>query len=165
MNVDPVRDALLADARRDADDLRAAAERDAAAAVQSARDEAQGMLAAARAEGAAEARTVAAAELARARRHARELVLAARRDAYERARTETSRAASELRHAPGYTSLVEGLIEVAGRQLGEAAVTSVDDTAGGIVASAGSRTVDYRLPAIADRCLAARGTELESLWR
>ena len=165
MNVDPVREALLADARREAEEVRATAERDAAVAVRTAHDEAERMEAAARADGEAEARAVAAAELAMARRRARELVLAARRDAYQRAVTEARRAASELRRVAGYAALVDGLSELARGQLGHDAVVSIDDEVGGVVAQAGSRSVDYRLPVIAERCLAALGPKVEALWR
>lgn len=164
MSLEPVRDALLADARRDAEATRAAAERDAAAAVAAAHREAERLLAAARADGEAEARAVAAAERAHASRRARELVLSARRDAYEQARAEARQAASELRASPGYAALVDGLARLARRQLGDGAAVTVDGEAGGLVASAGSRSVDYRLPAVADRCLAL-AQSLERLWR
>ena len=122
-------------------------------------------MAAARADGEAEARVVAAAELAQARRHARELVLAARRHTYECALAQVRGAASELRHAAAYPALVDGLAQAAHRQLGDDAVVSTDEAVGGVVASAGSRSVDYRLPTVAERCLAALGAEVEALWR
>lgn len=165
MTLDPVRLALLADAHRDAEALLAAAERDAEAAMTAARLEAERLLAAARADGTAEARAVAVAEGARARRRAREVVQAARRDAYEQVRAEARRTASELVDAPGYAALVDGVARVARRQLGEDALVTVDDEVGGLVARAGSRSVDYRLPVMADRCLAALGAEVEILWR
>jgi hypothetical protein len=70
-----------------------------------------------------------------------------------------------LRDDPGYAALVGALTELARHQLGPAATVSVDKEAGGVVARAGSRSVDYRLPVVADRCLAALGPELEALWR
>lgn len=165
MNVEPVRRALLEDARVAGEEAEAAAERDARAAVAAARQEAERVLAGARAGGDAEARLVRSAELARARRQARQLVLRARRDAYERARAAARDAASALRHDRRYATLVEALAEVARRQLGDDAAVTVDEEAGGLVASAGTRTVDYRLPAIADRCLTAIGPGVEALWR
>lgn len=165
MNLEPVRDALLAQARRDADQTRSAADRDAEAGVARAHDEADRLLAAARAEGEAEARAVAATELARARRQAREVVLSAQHAAYQRALAEAERAASDLRHAPGYPALIAGLTGLAAAQLGPGADVAIDDEAGGLVATVEGRSVDYRLPVIASRCVRALGDGVEILWR
>lgn len=165
MNLQPVRDALLAGARRDAEELRAAAERDAAGALAGAQREAERLMAAARAEGEAEARRVAAKELARARREARQLVLAARCAAGERLAAEARRAASDLRHTPGYRELLDGLARLARTQLGGEAIVVVDEEVGGLVSTLGSRSVDYRLPAVASRCLAQLAGEVDALWR
>jgi len=165
VNLDVVRDALLADARRQAEDLLAAAEHAAMTVVAAARDEAERMMAGARSDGEAEARRVAAIEGARARRQFREQVLSARRAAYERLRVESRRTAIDLRHDPRYADLVDGLTRVARRQLGDEAAVRVDERAGGVVATAGSRSVDYRLDVVADRCVAALGDEIEALWR
>lgn len=165
MTLEPVREALLADAARDAAALLADADREVAAAVASAQREAERLLAAARADGAAEARAVAASEGARTRRQAREVVQGARRVAYEQVQAEARRAAVELRSAAGYGSLIDGLARLARRQLGADTVVTVDDEVGGLVARSGSRSVDYRLPVMADRSLAALGAEVETLWR
>lgn len=165
MNLDPVGDALLAQARRDAERIRAAAGAEADARVTRARQEADRLLQDARAEGEAEAAAVAATELARARRQAREIVLSAQHEAYRRAHTEARRAASELRHTAGYPALITALAGVARQQLGAGAAVVVDDQAGGLVATEGSRSVDYRLPVIASRCVVALGGEVEDLWR
>lgn len=165
MNLDAVVDALLADARADADALRADADRDAEAALAAARREADRLLAGARADGEAEARTVAATELARSRRAGRETVLAARRQAYDRLRLEAGLAAAALRQSPSYPGLVENLGRLARLQLGAGAAVTVDGEVGGVVARAGSRSVDYRLPAIAERCLHELGPEVDALWR
>jgi len=164
MNLEVVRHALLADARREAATLSAAAEEAVATALDAAREEAERMVDGARAEGEAEARRVAATEGARARREARERVLGARRAAYETLRAESRRAALALREDPRYPDLVDGLAHVAGHQLGDAAAVRVDEQCGGVVATAGSRSVDYRLEVVADRCLAAMGAEVEALW-
>ena len=165
MNLDPVRAALVDDACRDADGARELAGRDAAAAVGEAHRRAQQLLDEARAEGEREGRATAAIELARARRGAREVVLRARRDAYDRARVAARDAASALRGAPGYGTLIDALTDLARGQLGDGAIVSLDDHVGGVIARAGSRTVDYRLPAVADRCFAAAAPRLEGLWR
>jgi len=164
VTLEPVSAALMDDARQEARRLRAEAEREASATGEAAQREAERLVAAARAVGEDEARAVAATELARARRQARELVQGARRAAYDRLQAEARQAASDLRGAPGYAALIDGLARAACRQLGEDAVVTVDDAVGGLVARAGSRSVDYRLPVIADRCLAALGADVESLW-
>jgi vacuolar-type H+-ATPase subunit E/Vma4 len=165
VNLDPVRDALLADADRDANATRAAADDDAASTVAAARAAVERLLAAARADGEAEARVVSASELARAHRAAREVVLQARRAAYDRLRASVRDAASRLRATPEYEALIDGLTRVAREQLGEDPAVTVDDDVGGIVARVGSRTVDYRLPVVAERCLAAIGPAVETLWQ
>ena len=165
MSLDAVRDALLADARQAGDERRAAAIREAAATRDSARRSASQLLAGVREAGAAEARAVAARELARARRQAHETVLAARREVYERARSEARRAATSLRDAPDHAELCDGLASAARRQLGADASVEIDPEVGGVVATAGSRSVDYRWPAIADRCFDALGAAVEELWR
>ncbi len=165
MSLDAVREALLADADRDSDELRAAATKDAAAMTDAAQREAAQMLADAREAGAAEARAVAAAELSRARRQAHEQVLAARREVYERARAEVRRSAGSLRDASDHAELCDGLAAAARRQLGDDAAVEIDPEVGGVVARSGSRSVDYRWTAIADRCFDALGADLEELWR
>jgi vacuolar-type H+-ATPase subunit E/Vma4 len=165
VNLDAVRDALLSDARQEVDEALAAAERDAAATVTAAREEANRTLDAARADGEAEARTVSLTELARSRRRARELVLSARRAVYERALAEVCAAATRLRDSPDYDAVIDGLSRLARSQLGDGAVVTIDDEVGGVIARAGTRTVDYRLPVIAERCFDAIGSDVESLWQ
>ena len=165
MNLDAVRDALVADAQRDVAALRAAAEQDALAAVATAGREAQRLLAMARAEGEAEARRAVAIERARARRRAREEVLAARLAAYDRLRATARAAALELRHDPRYPMLLDQLSRAARAELGDDAEVLVDDDAGGVVARAGSRSVDYRLGVLVDRAVRAMGPRIEALWR
>lgn len=165
MNLDAVRGAVLADADDDAAELRAAAERDVATAVAAARVEADHIVAEARSEGDAEARRVAVLEGARARRRAREEVLAARNAAYVRLLRESQETAVALRRDRRYPELIEALTRVALTQLGDAATVRRDDEHGGIVATAGSRTLDYRLDAMAVRNVAALGERIEDLWR
>lgn len=165
MTLEAVRDALLAEARADAAEQVAAADTAGRDAVDAAQAEADRLLAQARADGEAEARAAVAGELARARRQAREVVLAARRAAYEHVGAEARRQATELGEAPGGASLVEGLAALARAQLGDGAVVDADGEVGGVVARAGTRSVDYRLAAVAERCLDALGPEVEELWR
>jgi vacuolar-type H+-ATPase subunit E/Vma4 len=165
MTVEAVHRALLADAQQERDDQLVEAEREAAATLERARREAEDLLVAARSDGEAEARAAAATELARSRRQARQLVLEARLDAYEGARAEVRAAAAGLRADPGHAALVAALGDLARRQLGPDALVCVDEHDGGLTASNGSRSVDYRLSTMADRCLAEAGDEVEVLWR
>ena len=165
MNLDPVRDALLADARRDADEAYAAAERDANAQLHDARRASDRLLTRARAAGESDARAAVAEELARARREAREVVLVARREADDSMRSAAQQAVQQLRRAPDYPALIDGLTRLARGQLGERATVAIDEVVGGVVATAGSRSVDYRLPEIAQRCLDSPTRELEAAWR
>lgn len=165
MNLHAVQDALLADATAEADAIRDAARRDADGVVEAARRDAERMVAVARADGEAEARRVSAIGLARARREAREQVLSARRAAVERLLAAAARAAVALRGDAGYPELLDGLGRAARGQLGDDAVVRVDTRAGGLVATAGSRSVDYRLDVLADRCVEAMGSRIEALWR
>ncbi len=165
MNLDAVRDALFSDADLRAADLLAAADAEGDEAEATARDRAEEMLEAARRDGDAEAHRVAALEEARARRAGRERVLAARRAAYRDLQEDCRRAAVGLRLHARYPELADGLARIARRQLGDGAAVQVDDDRGGLVATSRSRSVDYRLDAVAARCLAARAQEVEQLWR
>jgi vacuolar-type H+-ATPase subunit E/Vma4 len=160
-----VRRALMDDADADAGRVLAAAREEAEAQVAAALHEARRMTGAARAEGDAEARTAAAIEQARVRRRAREAVLAARQAAVDRLRAAAREAAVRLRDDPRYPELLAGLERTARDQLGEGATVDVQPPTGGLVAAAGSRSVDYRLDSLADRCVDALGEEIEALWR
>lgn len=173
-----VADALLGDARRRADELEAAAERDAGAVLASARAEAERLTAAARATGRTEGERASAVKAARGRRRAREAVLGARRGAYDRFLEQSRAAASALVTTPAYPGLLEGLRHLCLRQLGgpggdapgaapgvTASVVFTEPPEGGVTARLGDRSVDYRLPAIAERCVAAMGADIEALWR
>lgn len=160
-----MRDALLDDAKREAEATLDVADRETESAVSAARTEAENLLAASRREGAAEARRAVDGELAQARRRGREVVFAARHEVYEHLRQQIRRAAADLRDTPDHTTLVEALTQLARRQLGSDAVVTVDSEVGGVVASAGGRSVDYRLPEVAERHLEEVGGVVEQLWR
>lgn len=158
----PVRAALLAGVRAEADRLLADAEADAARRLADARAQAADLLAAARARGEADAAAVLAAETSAARRTARALVLAAQREAYERLRAEAREAVRRLLADPAERERLAGLVRA---RLGSGAVLR-DDPDGGIrgeSSEAGAtRTVDASVAALVDRALA--GLDGERLW-
>jgi hypothetical protein len=148
----PVRNALLADARADAERLDARALGDAGRALAQAREQADRILAEARAAGAADAAEVVARERAQARRRARTVVLRARREAYEELVAAARTAVSHLRAEPGYAELSGHLAGAARRLLGPH--TRVEEAGGGgVVASSGGRRLDLSLTGFADRAV------------
>ncbi|MGC9669782.1 V-type ATP synthase subunit E family protein [Planosporangium sp. 12N6] len=146
----PVREALLAAARADADQIVAAAEADADAVLAAARDQAARILGQARQEGLADAAALVAADRSRARRRARVTVLRARREAYEVLRSATRAAAARLRDEPEYPELRARLVAAARRALGpDARVQEAEG--GGIVAESPGHRLDLSLSGFADR--------------
>jgi vacuolar-type H+-ATPase subunit E/Vma4 len=164
VGLDPVREALLAQAQVEAEELVTQAADRAAEEVALAEEETAILIARARAEGEAAAELEAATEVAHARRSARTLVLEAQREVYDDVRREAHAAAQQLRSRTGYRELVERLAAMARDQLGPDAELELDPPNGGVVAHARNRRLDYSLPALVERCLARRATELERLW-
>ncbi|ETK32837.1 V-type ATP synthase subunit E [Microbispora sp. ATCC PTA-5024] len=159
----PVADALLRQARREADEILAEAGRDAARTIDAARLTAQEMIADARAHGLAEARAQAAAVRARARRQARGVELAARREALEELRGRALTAVRGLRDDPCYPRLVKRLGELARESGGDDLVVR-EHPDGGVVAEGRGRRVDCSLDALAARAVDRLGAEVERLW-
>ena len=165
MTLEAARDALLSDARAAAQRVREEAEADAEARLEVARREAEETIARARARGIAEGRVDAAQEEARERAFARMDVLAAQRESYDELRRCAREAALGLRKEPGYADLLERLAAAARRDLGDDAELEIDPPdVGGVRARAGSRRVEYTLPALADRCAEELGTAAQRLW-
>ena len=165
MSVDAARDALLADARASAERIVAQADGEARERVEAARRTAAELLGRARAEGEAEGRLVAAREAARQDALARSQVLTARGEAYEELRRRARLAVLALRHEAGYRDLLERLAAAARRELGDDADLEFDPPdAGGVRARAGTRLVDYTLPALATDCVEALGPRMARLW-
>lgn len=164
VSLDPLREALLAEARTDADRLVGQAEQRAATRVTRAEEEKAALVRRARAEGEAAAELEAASELTQARRRARTLVLEAQRTAYEDARREAHAAVQRLRSEPQYQELIERLAARVREELGPDAELELDPPEGGVVGRLGNRRVDHTLPAIVERCVAERGDDLERLW-
>jgi vacuolar-type H+-ATPase subunit E/Vma4 len=117
-----------------------------------------------------ESERAAARENARRRanagRRAREIRLAAQHDLVEELRRRSRQAVLELREHPGYPTLLERLSRVARAQLGEDAELVVDPPdRGGVIGRRGGASVDYTLPAMADRAIDDLGPELVRLWK
>lgn len=159
----PVREALLARAREDAERACADAESEVAARVDAARTEVAALVAEARAQGELDTRALVELERARARRAARALVLGARRQAYEELRAACREATAALLAGPSYPAVRERLVAEAQDALGPDAVIE-EAPEGGVLARVPGRRVDLSCAALAERALASLGTDVEQLW-
>jgi len=159
----PVRRSLLTAARQEAADLRRDAAEKALAVLEAARRDADLIRATAAAEGAATARSQAARTSARARRQAHETVLTRRNALRLDLRSQVRQAAVELRTDPRYPRLLARLTEQSRALLG-AEATVTESPQGGVVARAGSRTLDVSLPVLAARTLESMTQEVCGLW-
>jgi vacuolar-type H+-ATPase subunit E/Vma4 len=164
VGLDAVREALIAEATADAEQLIEQADDWAAAQVALAEATAEAFVDRARAEGEAAAAREAASELAHARRRARALVLRAQRTVYDEARQEARDGVQRLRTEPLYRDLLARLATYARERLGPEADLQLDPPEGGVVAHLGNRRLDLTLPTLVDRCLGRHACELERLW-
>lgn len=104
--------------------------------------------------------------LAGARREAHELELAAQRSLVDELRRRVRDQAFALRGGPSYEALLERLQALARSQLGDHAQLTVDPPdRGGVIARRDSASVDYTLPALAERALDELAGRVEELWR
>ena len=160
----PVRRALLDDASAEADALLARARSDADSTIGAARRETQ--VAVEQARERATAARAATTDMARreAQRQAHRRVLRARSEVWRELVDRVIAAVDELRDDPRYPELVAHLTALARDQLGPDA-TIDEHPDGGIVARAGTRRVDYGLPALARRALIAIAGEEDGPWR
>ncbi len=166
MNLGRLRSSFLAAAAEDAERTVAAAEEEQRARLAATQRHAAEIVATARAAGEADARVEGARTIAAARRRARTVTLAARLELYEELRRQALAAAAQLRTKPSYIPLLQRLERAARADLGADAVVELDvGEAGGVIARAGSRIVDYSLTALVARCVDALGERLEELWR
>jgi hypothetical protein len=157
----PVREAMLAAARCDADDELSAAVQTAQARLRDAETEAARTRAQARARGVADAAVEVTRQRSRAGAQARSLLLATRRDEYVALRRAARSAVAQLREAPDYPALRERMVAAVRRVLGpDAQVDEVDG--GGVIATAPGRRVDYSLASVADQVVDEVAAELES---
>lgn len=166
MTIDPARDALLDDARASAERIVAEADAEARERIEAARRAATDIVTRARAQGEAEGRLLAAREAAGEAALARMEVLEARGAVHEELHQRARTAVLALRDEAGYADLLARLAASARQDLGEDADLEIDPPdAGGVRAHAGTRLVDYTLPALAERCLEALGPRLRGLWK
>ena len=144
----PVKAAILAAARRDADRCRTDADEAARQVLAGAAQRAERLLGAARTEGAADAATILAAARARSVHEARAIVLAARHDVYVALRTAARTAAATLGEDP---AVRRRMAEIVRSQLGpEAALQALPD---GVAGQAHGRRVRCSLLLLADRAV------------
>lgn len=159
------RDAVLAEAREHARQVREQAGPAADEQLRAARVDAAALVDEAQREGREAAQRQQRHERSEARRENRETVLAARGDAVEQLRYRVLEHLDQARDGAAYDGLLGRLETVARRQLGGRCEVEEDTEAGGVLATAGGRRVDYRLPTLVERALADLGSELEELWR
>lgn len=148
----PVREALQAAAQTQAAELHDGARREVDALLASARAQAEKIIADAARDGEAAARAEAALRSSRIRREAHELVLARRSSVLAELRRQLRARASALQEDPRYPAFVARLREQCVDLLGPAATVSVSPE-GGVIAAAGSRSLDLSLPVLAELAL------------
>ncbi|MDF3301499.1 hypothetical protein [Streptomyces tropicalis] len=159
--LEPVRAALLAEARADAAAEAARARADARETLAAARARADVVLAEARETGRRDGAAAAALDLVHARRDAAHAELAARQAAFDTLRRRVADGVrTEAAHRDG---LPEALAARAHRLLGPDA-TITPGPGGGVVAAAPGRRVDLTPAALAERALTRLGARTEDLW-
>jgi vacuolar-type H+-ATPase subunit E/Vma4 len=163
--LEPVRVALLDDARAEADRLIADATRAADLIVGRAQLDADAAIEQARRRGAASAEARADQTLTHTRSTAHTEILRAEDDIRRGLHGAARAAVLDLRTDHRYPVLMSELELRARRQLGPDAMITPDPDGGGFVAQSGGRRVDYTLPALADRALDALADKVAALWR
>jgi vacuolar-type H+-ATPase subunit E/Vma4 len=166
MNLEPLREALLDQAEAEAGHRRAEVEAEREQRLSAARAEAGSLVEQGRRDGRRAASQEGARRHGAAHRRAREARLEACGSLFEELRRRVRDEALGLRSDPSYPALLQRLAEAARSQLGPGAEIEVDcPDGGGVLARSGSRSVDYTLPALADRALEELDGEVERLWR
>lgn len=164
--LEPVRRSLLDDANADAQRLRDDAGADAGRTIAQAEEDADAEVEEVQRRSAIANRAHADQERARARADGHNRVLAARERIHQQLRTSVREAARQLRSDPRYPALLDHYEARALADLGPTAHVDRDpDPAGGIVATAGQRRVDYSLDALADLAVDALADEVATLWQ
>ncbi|MGB5757865.1 MAG: V-type ATP synthase subunit E [Acidimicrobiales bacterium] len=163
--LEPVRQALLADAKAEADRIVSAAVDAAAELIAQAQAGADEAVDQARHRAELAAQVYAEQRLAQIRSDSHRAVLDTQAQLGQRLLDEVHTAARALRGDPRYPALLDHLESLARSQLGDGAVVDRDpEPGGGIVARAGARRVDYRLVALADRAIDTLADEVAELW-
>ena len=162
--LEPVRDAIRAEADARANTILDTAEQQAAQIRDQGRAEAAQIRSRAEAGGREAARAEAVLRSARARRAAGGTVLAREEEVRGELRSRVLAETARLRGDPRYPVLLEALREQARSLLGPDAHV-LEARGGGITASLGSRSVDLSLPALALAALERHAGEVRSLWQ
>jgi vacuolar-type H+-ATPase subunit E/Vma4 len=149
-----VQEALLAAARKEAEQLLERAQQSAREIVRRAQAQAEEIRAQARARGEADAADLIAAARARAGRQARAVVLTAVRAEYEALREAARHAVAALTDDPDYQFVRRRMTVSLRRLLGEEAQVH-DADGGGLVATVPGRSADLSLARLADRAVEA----------
>lgn len=166
MNLEPLREALRAQADADAERRRAEVDDECERRVTTAEAEARSLAEQGRREGERAAAQEALRRRALASRRGRELRLEAQRALIDELRLRAHEQALELRADPRYRELLDRLSSTARSQLGPHAELEVDPAgAGGVVGRAGRQSVDYTLPTLVERAIEDLDGTLEALWR
>lgn len=166
MNLEPLREALRAQADTDAERERAEVDEACERRVTTAEVEAQSLAEQGRREGARMAAEEALRRRALASRRGRELRLEAQRALIDELRLRAHEQALELRSGPRYPELLDRLSRAARSQLGPHAELEVDPAgAGGVIGRADRRSVDYTLPTLVERAIEDLDGTLEALWK
>ncbi len=163
--LEPVRQALLDNARREAKRILDEARRSTAALVARSLAEADEEVheARRRAESGAQAHSEQA--LARTLRKRHRLVLDAQEGIRRRLVDDVQAAARQIPSDPRYSDLLAHLESLALTQLGEnAVVVRCRERDGGLIATADNKRVDYRLNTLANRALDSLSEKVVQLW-
>ncbi|TDW30138.1 hypothetical protein [Cryobacterium psychrophilum] len=159
----PVREALLATARKTAAQIQEDAQAQAQVLLDAAHGEADRIRAGAAATGESAGRSQAALRSARTRRQAHETVLTQQNNLFLELRREVAESATALRSDPRYPDLLDRLTERARAALGPDA-TLTESSDGGGIAERGSRRLDLSLPTLALSTLDSLSAEISPLW-
>ncbi len=163
--LEPVREALLADAEDQAERIIAEAVRDARELTDTAKDETDAAVEQARRLAERSARALADQGLARLRTETHRRVLERQQQILQQLIDTVHESARELRTDPRYPALLDELESMARNQLGDTAALDRDASPdGGIVGEADVQRVDYRLTALADRALETLADDVVELW-
>jgi vacuolar-type H+-ATPase subunit E/Vma4 len=163
--LEPVRQALLGDARAEADRIASVATHCAKEVVAAAKTEADAEVERARHRAALSATAHADQILARVSNDAHRVELDTQEELRRELIDDVHTSARDIRRDPRYPALLDHLESLARSQLGAGAIIERDPHPdGGIVAVAGSRRVDYRLPVLANRALDTLADDVAELW-
>lgn len=166
MNLEPLQVALRAETEAEVQERLAAVDAECARTLAEAEAKAHELAREGRHEGEGAAAKEAARRRATATRRARELRLRAQNRQVNELRLRSGEAVLRLREDGRYPEFLDRLARTARDQLGPDAEVEVDPPGlGGVIGRKGRVSVDYTLPALADRAIASLGDELEGLWR